>query len=145
MGSDIQYSIPVIDFSLINSRRHSEELKDGTTCAREEFFELPSETKSKNLNLKPYHGYYDFQTDAISYEGESVTTMMKQMDEVYKAIEMMIIDSYGLEEKMCSIFDYKTLIRAMKYKPGKEIVGLKPHSDKVPSVIYPLRGSNLRT
>ncbi|XP_050366299.1 probable 2-oxoglutarate-dependent dioxygenase AOP1 [Argentina anserina] len=199
MGSDSHYQIPSIDFSINsteldrgtegwyslckNVREACEnhgcfeivydkiplELKRDTFAMIRQLFNLPVETKEKNVNPKPFHGYYGRYPTTPLYESfgiedssniesfksftnlmwpnghnhfcDTVVTMMKKLDELKEMIEMMILDSYGLGEKLNSIIPCKTLLRVMKYDaPPSGLYenghyGLTPHTDKLVSTI----------
>ncbi|GMI84237.1 hypothetical protein like AT1G52820 [Hibiscus trionum] len=129
--------------------------------------EVPLERKQKNVNPKPYHSYFGPCSQQSLYEGfgiedasnydsvesfaqlmwpdghpyfcETMNTIVKQMEELNNIIWLMIIDSYGLEEKSESAtMSYKTLLRMMKYMaPSSEEYrrGLHAHTDKPASAI----------
>ncbi|KAK9921840.1 hypothetical protein M0R45_030336 [Rubus argutus] len=196
MGSDSHNQIPVIDFSTSSTEldRGTEEwyslckrvreacenygcfeivydkiplqLKAETFSMIRPLFNLPVETKKKNVNPKPFHGYYEKTPIAPLYESfgiddssnyesfrsftelmwpnghdqfcNTVVTMVKKLDELKEMIEMMILDSYGLGEKLNSIIECKTHLRVTKYDAspsGEYANGLPPHTDKLVSTI----------
>ncbi|PRQ32156.1 putative oxoglutarate/iron-dependent dioxygenase, isopenicillin N synthase [Rosa chinensis] len=123
-------------------------------------FSLPVQIKQKNMNPKPYHGYFGqyasiplFESfgleDASNYDSLRNFTelmwpndyrihMIKQLDELKDMIELMILDSYGLAEKLNSIMVCKTLLQIMKYSSppsGEYMQGIHAHNDKVLSTI----------
>ncbi|CAL1375136.1 unnamed protein product [Linum trigynum] len=142
------------------------ELRAETFSLIRRVFELPAETKALNFNPKPYHGYtgvYNLYEslgieDASNcdclrefaglmwpehnghrqYFCKTVGTMMKQLEELWRMVEMLILDSYGLtkatdETASSSIMECKTLLRIMQYKAppmGKPMSGLPTHTDK---------------
>ncbi|KAM5585380.1 putative 2-oxoglutarate-dependent dioxygenase AOP1 [Rosa sericea] len=188
MGSDSQYQIPAIEFTMNSPEmdRGTDEwyhlckkvreacenygcfeivydkippqLRAETFSASRKLFSLPLETKKQNLNPKPYHGYLGPSVHAPLYEGfgfeeasnyESlssltediwshdqfctVISMMKQLDELKDMINLMILDSYGLEETSNLIMVSKTLLRLQKYTapPSREYtMGSPAHTDK---------------
>ncbi|KAK9921844.1 hypothetical protein M0R45_030340 [Rubus argutus] len=175
MGSDSHNQIPAIDISTSSTEldRGTEEwnslckrvreacenygcfeivydkiplqLKAETFSMIRPLFNLPAETKKKNINPKPFHGYYEKTPIAPLYESfgiddssnyesfrsftelmwpnghdqfcNTVVTMVKKLDELKEMIEMMILDSYGLGEKLNSIIECKTHLRRLKLKP----------------------------
>ncbi|PRQ32040.1 putative oxoglutarate/iron-dependent dioxygenase, non-heme dioxygenase domain-containing protein [Rosa chinensis] len=134
------------------------QLRAETFSASRKLFSLPLETKKQNLNPKPYQGYVGPSVRAPLYEGfgfeeasnyESlgsltediwshdqfctVISMMKQLDELKDMINLMILDSYGLEETSNLIMVSKTLLRLQKYTapPSREYtMGSPAHTDK---------------
>ncbi|BFG18788.1 hypothetical protein CerSpe_050620 [Prunus speciosa] len=192
MGSDSQCRIPVIELSInsVGFERGTDDwhhlsksvreacenygcfevvydniplqLRAETFSVIKELFSLPLEAKQKNINPKPYHGYYGQNLyesfgleDSSNYNSlksftelmwpsghdqfcNTVVTMMKKLDELKDMIHMMILDSYGLGEKSNSIVPCKMLLRVMKYSAppsGEYMKGLQAHTDKLFSTI----------
>ncbi|XP_037495115.1 2-oxoglutarate-dependent dioxygenase AOP2-like [Jatropha curcas] len=137
------------------------QLRDETFEMVRQVFSLPSETKKKNFNPKPYHGYaggypviplYESLgiEDVTNYDSlrsftellwphghhqfnQTISSTLKPVEELCKIIQKMIIDSYGLKEKLGLIMETKTLLRMMKYKAppsGEYMDGLKAHTEK---------------
>ncbi|PRQ38842.1 putative isopenicillin N synthase [Rosa chinensis] len=62
----------------------------------------------------------------------TVISMLKQLEELKDMINLMILDSYGLEDKSNSILESKTLLRLMKYMPPPSkdyTTGLTAHTE----------------
>ncbi|EEF47045.1 probable 2-oxoglutarate-dependent dioxygenase AOP1 [Ricinus communis] len=175
MGSDYQNQIPVIDLSSssLDKVRGSQEWDIASKKVKEacedygcfevvydkiskqvraelfslirQLFMLPVETRKKNYNPKPYHGYAGQYPVVPIYEGfgiedvssynslegfaeqlswphdhdqfcKTFSSMMKPLDELHGTIGKLILDSYGLGEKRNSIMPCKTLLRMMKYR-----------------------------
>ncbi|KAL6206295.1 hypothetical protein ACLB2K_023543 [Fragaria x ananassa] len=126
--------------------------------ASRKLFSLPLETKKKNINPNPYYGYLGPSVLTPLYEGfgfdetsdyESlrrfteeiwsrdqlctVLSMMKKLDELKDVINLIILDSYGLEESSNLIMVSKRLIRLMKYAAppsGEYTMAAPAHTDK---------------
>ncbi|KAK9946102.1 hypothetical protein M0R45_011579 [Rubus argutus] len=190
MGSDSQHQVPAIEFTVNSREvdRGTDEwhhlckrvreacenygcfeivydkippqLRAETFSVSRQLFSLPLETKKKNFNPKPYHGYLGQSAhmplyesfgleEASNYESLrslteeiwpnghdqfcTVISMMKQLDELKDMINLMILDSYGLGEKSNSTLHSKTLLRIMKYMAppsGENTIGLPAHTDK---------------
>ncbi|XVE98545.1 hypothetical protein REPUB_Repub03eG0115100 [Reevesia pubescens] len=105
----------------------SSNLRAGTFSLIRELINLPFETKRKNINPKPLHGYYEPGSDLLpfyesfgiedasncnfvksflelmwtqghdQYFCQTINTLMKELEELSHIIGLMIIDSYGLE------------------------------------------------
>lgn len=59
--------------------------------------------------------------------------MLKSLDELNHLIGTMILDGFGLGEKIESIMECEPLLRVMKYQAppsGEYMNGLVPHTDK---------------
>ncbi|XP_050209022.1 probable 2-oxoglutarate-dependent dioxygenase AOP1 [Mercurialis annua] len=143
----------------------SMQVRDEFFSLMKQFFMLPLETKRKNCNPKPYHSYAGLSPLAPIYEGFGIedvsnfdslkgfaeqlswplddldnlckilSSMVKPLDELHRMIMMLIVDSYGLGEKMDSdsAIPSKTLLRMMKYRaplPDENATGLFAHTDK---------------
>ncbi|OMO80571.1 Oxoglutarate/iron-dependent dioxygenase [Corchorus olitorius] len=146
----------------------SSHLKEETFSSIRQFFDLPLETKKKYVNPKPYHGYYEVLgllsslSESIGLEHasnfnslksfsqlmwpnghdhfcQSISTMMKQLEELSEMIGLMIVDSYGLgEEAAESFLKHYMLLRLMKYlapPSGEYTNALIPHTDKCSSAL----------
>lgn len=131
-----------------------------TFSAVKQVFQLPRETKEKNMNPKPNRGYMRDSARAPLYESlgiedasdldsvqrftqlmwpnghnhfcQSVNSMAKQMDELIRAILKSILNSYGLEEKSIMI-QCLSVLRLTRYEAppfGKCMEGVRPHTDK---------------
>ncbi|ONI34199.1 hypothetical protein PRUPE_1G468200 [Prunus persica] len=183
MGSDFRHGVPAIELSMTSLAVDRGTDKWNSLCKRvreacenygcfeivydkiplqlraeafslvRQLFSLPLETKKKNVNPKPFHGYcgeyphvrlYESLglEDASNFEAlilslNTIVTMMRQLDELKDMIEMMILDSYGLGEKSDLIIPCNTLLRVMKCgaPPSGEEVGLTAHTDKLLSAI----------
>ncbi|KAJ7966120.1 2-oxoglutarate-dependent dioxygenase [Quillaja saponaria] len=196
MGSDFHFQLPVIEFSMNSTDMKrgtdgwqqlnksvqeacenygcfeivcdniSSQLKAETFSMIRQLFDLPVETKKRNVNPKPFHGYFGQYPQPILYESfgledasnydslkafaelmwpmgndkfcQTIISMAKQLGELHNTIAKMIIDAYGLGEKLDSIMECKTLIRVMKYKAppaGEYMKGLSQHTDKLLSTI----------
>ncbi|XP_002517541.2 probable 2-oxoglutarate-dependent dioxygenase AOP1.2 [Ricinus communis] len=173
MGSETPLKLPAIDFSTENlkpgtvewelvktqvrnaleeygcfeaffSRVHND-LKKGVFGAIEELFELPLQTKLKNVSRKPFHGYVGQYPQAPLYESmgiedpdtvekvESFTSVLwpqgnltfsktvqsfsEQVSKLDKVVRRMIVESLGLEKYMDEHMNSTDyLLRVMKYK-----------------------------
>ncbi|KAJ7966119.1 2-oxoglutarate-dependent dioxygenase [Quillaja saponaria] len=196
MGSDSHLQIPVIEFVLDSPDmtrgtegwhhlckrvqdacenygcfemvcdKISSQLRADTFSIIKRLFHLPLETKLKNVNPKPFHGYLGQYPQSPLYESiglddasnydslkafmeimwptcdnqfcQTMQSMAKQLQELYNTIEKMIVDAYGLGEKLDSIVECKTLLRVMKYTAppaGEYMKGIAPHTDKFFSTI----------
>ncbi|OMO52412.1 Oxoglutarate/iron-dependent dioxygenase [Corchorus capsularis] len=147
----------------------SSQLREETFSSIRQFFDLPLETKKKYVNPKPYHGYYEVLglfsslSESIGLEHasnfnslktfsevmwpnghddhfcQSISAMMKQLEELSEMIGLMIVDSYGLgEEAAESFMKHYMLLRLMKYlapTSGEYTNVLIPHTDKCSSAL----------
>lgn len=68
---------------------------------------------------------------------QTFSSMMKSVEQLHEIIEMLIHDSYGVEEEESRI-KCKTLLRVMRYKSpptGEASNGLYAHTDKFLSTL----------
>lgn len=149
-------------FEVVYHDKISPQLHGEAFSVMKELFSLPIETKKKNVNPKPFHGYYHGYPTAPLYESfgmedatnmdsfksfvdlmwpdhghhhfsQTMSSMVKQMDELNRMIGMSILDGYGLGEKLESIMGCNLLVRVMRYKAppqGEYVKGLGAHTDK---------------
>ncbi|KAG4129498.1 hypothetical protein ERO13_D09G084500v2 [Gossypium hirsutum] len=173
MGSETPTQLPVIDFSNQNLKpgslewdsvktqvrqaleeygcfeasydKASSELRKAVFESLKELFELPLETKMKNVSENPSHAYISPHPSAPLYEsigiedpdiGENVESlansfwphgntsfrfiglMVEQLSELDRVVRRMILESFGIEKYMEEHMNStKYLLRAMKYKP----------------------------
>ncbi|KAF5456677.1 hypothetical protein F2P56_026128 [Juglans regia] len=125
-----------------------------------QLFDLPLDIKKKNVSPKPNSGYLGqiaavplYESfgidDAFNYDSlksfselmwpndhdlflPAVTVMLKSLDGLNHLIGTMILDGFGLGEKMESIMKCEPLLRLMKYQAppsGEYMNGLVPHTD----------------
>ncbi|KAE8720712.1 Detected protein of unknown function [Hibiscus syriacus] len=146
----------------------SQNLRDDTFGLLKQLVEeVPLENKQRNVNPEPFHGFIGPCTDESLYEGygivgasnyegvknfaqlmwpdghprfcETLHTIVNQMKELTRTIWLMIIDSYGLGEKLESVVsNYDMLLRMMKYKApptGVYEKAFHSHTDKPVSTI----------
>ncbi|WCJ40648.1 2-oxoglutarate (2OG) and Fe(II)-dependent oxygenase superfamily protein [Euphorbia peplus] len=120
------------------------DLRKGTIDAVQELFELPLETKLKNVSKKPFHGYVGQYPQAPLYESmgiddsiipqnvdtltsalwpqgnpkfsKNVQSFSEKLSELDQIVRRMIIESLGLEEYMEEhMKSTNYLMRVMKY------------------------------
>ncbi|XP_052180933.1 probable 2-oxoglutarate-dependent dioxygenase AOP1 [Diospyros lotus] len=124
----------------------SPELDKAIFSAADELFDLPTETKIKNINEKPYHGYVGQMSIVPLHEGlgidyattlhgaqnfthlmwpsgndsfcESSMSFARIVAELDRAVIRMLFESYGLEKYHCdSHIDSTTyLLRFLRYR-----------------------------
>ncbi|KDP37168.1 hypothetical protein JCGZ_06224 [Jatropha curcas] len=173
MGSETPLRLPVIDFSEGNLKPGTEEwdsvrsqvfealkeygcfeafynrvpsdLKKGVVGAIEELFELPLETKLKNVSKKPFHGYVgqypqaplfesmgiddadvpenvDSLTNTLWPQGnpafsKTVVSYSELVSELDQTVRRMILESLGVEKYLDEHMNSTNyLLRVMKYK-----------------------------
>ncbi|KAJ9190101.1 hypothetical protein P3X46_001333 [Hevea brasiliensis] len=173
MGSETPLRLPVIDFSKEELKPGTEEwesvksqvrkaleeygcfealfnkvpaeLRKGIVGAMEELFELPLQTKLRNVSKKPFHGYVGQYPQAPLYESmgiddanisqnvDSLTSVLwpqgnpifsktvqsfsEQVSELDQIVRRMIVESLGLEKYMDEHMNSTNyLLRVMKYK-----------------------------
>ncbi|XVF74660.1 hypothetical protein PTKIN_Ptkin13bG0129300 [Pterospermum kingtungense] len=124
------------------------ELREAIFGALEQLFDLPLQTKLRNISKKPYHGYVgqypqvplyesmgfddadiaekvEAQTRTLWPEGntnfsETIQSYAKQLSELDHMIRRMILESFDLEKYMDEHMDSTNyLLRVMKYKGPK--------------------------
>ncbi|KAF2301323.1 hypothetical protein GH714_022734 [Hevea brasiliensis] len=154
MGSETPLRLPVIDFSKEELKPGTEEwesvksqvrkaleeygcfealfnkvpaeLRKGIVGAMEELFELPLQTKLRNVSKKPFHGYVGQYPQAPLYES-------------------MGIDDANISQNVDSLTSVlwpqgNPIFRVMKYKGPQTTdtqLGLHPHTDKnIVTILY---------
>ncbi|CAI0422549.1 unnamed protein product [Linum tenue] len=137
----------------------SVEIRTAVFESLEELFDLPLQTKLRNVSKKPFHGYVGQYPQAPLYESmgiddadalEKVETLTKtwpqgnpsfRLSEFDQTVRKMIVESFGLEKYMDEHIDSTNyLLRVMKYKgpqtPDTKI-GLYAHTDKnIVTILY---------
>ncbi|KAJ4835318.1 hypothetical protein Tsubulata_042120 [Turnera subulata] len=174
MGSESTLSLPIIDFSKLSlssgatdewesvkSQVHKAleeygcfeakfdkvpiEIRNALFGSLEELFDLPLQTKLRNVSRKPYHGYvgqypqvplYESMgiDDANIYEkvdaitkmlwpegnttfSETIQSFSEKLTELDQVVRKMILESLGLEKYLDEHMDSTNyLLRVMKYK-----------------------------
>ncbi|KAG7036488.1 putative 2-oxoglutarate-dependent dioxygenase AOP1, partial [Cucurbita argyrosperma subsp. argyrosperma] len=131
------------------------ELDDAIFNGLEKLFDLPLQTKMKNVSDKPYHGFLDHRApfvlplhesfgieNAASFEGvESFVKLIqdlfaytKMVSEMEKLVKRMVFESYGVGKYYDSHIASTTyLLRGMKYRipeMGEQNIGAEAHTDK---------------
>ncbi|XP_048129713.1 2-oxoglutarate-dependent dioxygenase AOP3-like [Rhodamnia argentea] len=146
-------------------------LHDSVFSVTEDLFDLPHETKIKNTNLKPSHGYLPRRPGTPLLEGmnidgaeklevcEKFTSMMwpsgndhfrktvhdysKFIAEMEKVVFRMVCESYGVETCYDPYIESCTyLLRFLKYKKSDANVNPIAHTDK--SFLSYLHQNNIR-
>ncbi|KAE8689976.1 putative 2-oxoglutarate-dependent dioxygenase AOP1 [Hibiscus syriacus] len=130
----------------------SSELRKAVFEGLENLFELPLETKMKNVSDNPSHAYIAPHPNAPLYESigiedpnvaqnvesltnsKSVGWMVEQMSEIDRMVRRMIVESFGVEKYMEEHMNStRYLLRGMKYKApntSEKKLGSRDHTDK---------------
>ncbi|KAE8705122.1 2-oxoglutarate-dependent dioxygenase AOP3 [Hibiscus syriacus] len=123
-------------------------LRESIFGSLEELFDLPLQTKIRNVSKKPYHGYVGqypqvplYESRASMMQTKTIQSFSQQLSELDRNIRRMVLESFGLEKYMNEHMDSTNyLLRVMKYK-GTETtetkLGLNSHTDKnVVTILY---------
>ncbi|AAF30329.1 putative oxoglutarate/iron-dependent dioxygenase, non-hem dioxygenase domain-containing protein [Arabidopsis thaliana] len=131
----------------------TQQLDDSIFAAAEELFDLPTETKKKNVNEKPYHGYVGQMPVIPLHEGlgvdyvtnkeiaqrfthlmwpqgndrfcNTVHTFSNAVAELDRLVVRMIFENYGVEKHYESHVGSKTyLLKFLKYLAPPESISM---------------------
>ncbi|KAJ4821757.1 hypothetical protein Tsubulata_050033 [Turnera subulata] len=120
------------------------EIRKALFGSLEELFDLPLQTKLRNVSRKPYHGYVGQYPQVPLYESmgiDDANIYEKKLTELDQVVRKMILESLGLEEYLDEHMDSTNyLLRVMKYKGPQSTdtkLGLTSHTDKnIVTILY---------